>query len=358
MQFVILPSDQKDVGSQRCFLGRELMTRLSLKLKGVVFVKVGNKCYICICWPRHDKFENYITVNRLVELEHHEETELSSNFTVATVQPVQCFTAVELIVDVVMQADQSSKYTSQLQLILNDLCICKGSVVNASTTPLGKLFGVRDIYVRFCRTAEDECDSFVCKVTRDSKITVNRVMSAEWFDLRPQNVKRFGGLARVCDELQELASLIFPKSKSILKADSLCVLVSKCVLLKGPAGCGKSLVVASVARSCDAALLVRSASEMFGSRMGEGEEKIGDIFAAARRLAVQGPCILHIRDVDVVCGGKTGRQLVARLAQVLDDVTSCARAHEHLLVVASTNRPTLVSNCLRRGGRFDKEVNV
>lgn len=358
---VILSTDQKDVGSQRCFLGPELITQQSLKLKSVVLVTAGNKQYICTCWPRHDTCDKYVNVDCTVELNHVDEVVgQSMRSPLATVQSVQCGTAVELTVDIVMQraCDYNvPDHTSHVQLILSRLYVCNDCTVKACVTPLGKLFGVRDIFVKSCRSADiSDSSPIVCNVTRDTKININRVVSAEWFDLRPMKVKCFGGLKRICDELYELTSLVLLKSQSP-KSDVTST-VSKCLLLKGPAGCGKSLVVASVAKSCNAALLVRSASELFGSRMGEGEEKIGEVFATARRLALQGPCILHIRDIDVICVGKSSHRLVARLAQVLDEVTSLKRVCERLVVVATTNRPTLVSNCLRRGCRFDKEVGV
>ena len=360
----LLAVNSKNFGTQRCYLGHELMSRLSLKIGSTVTIRNDDKLYICISWPRHDSFEKYIDLDKYVEYKAYDK-ENSSNRALyqkcSIVQPVETIWASTLTVFVVLENSNLTQtdLIAELHETLNGLRICKGCRINAGMSHVGRLYGIHAIFVEFCENF-DNPNASVFEVTKMSQISVRNIVSSEWFNLKPSGANvSFGGLFQPRKELTDIANLVFTASNSrkIPIAN-----VVRCVLLKGPPGCGKTLLITSIAKHFDAALFDVRASEIFGNRAGEGEEKIRLIFEKALRLAAEGPCVMHIHDIDVICGGKDGHKLSLQLAQMLDDLFSYksqpTNLNKQLLIIATTYRPTFVSEFLRRGNRFDKEVTT
>lgn len=73
----------------------------------------------------------------------------------------------------------------------------------------------------------------------------------------------------------------------------------KGVLLYGPPGVGKTFLVSSIARKCNARMFVIQGPEVFGPFIGESEEKLRTQFALARDYAIKEkvPVILFIDEI-------------------------------------------------------------
>jgi SpoVK/Ycf46/Vps4 family AAA+-type ATPase len=136
------------------------------------------------------------------------------------------------------------------------------------------------------------------------------------------------------------------------------------LLLHGPPGCGKTLLVRAVARECGAVVHTLSAADVFGSFAGESERRLRDAFAAARAAAAAGaPVVLFLDELDALCprraaGAEHEARVTAQLLVLMDDGTPPAPGSARLLVVGATNRPDALDAALRRPGRFDREVEV
>lgn len=134
----------------------------------------------------------------------------------------------------------------------------------------------------------------------------------------------------------------------------------KGVLVYGPPGCGKSLLVRAAATCCNASFLSVSAAELFSPYVGDSEKMVSQLFRRAR-LAV--PCILFLDELDAMVGGRNasgstnqGRTaqigVIATLLQEMDGISSS----QGVVVVAATNRPDKIDAALLRPGRFDSLV--
>ncbi|KAJ3208467.1 hypothetical protein HDU67_006709 [Dinochytrium kinnereticum] len=133
----------------------------------------------------------------------------------------------------------------------------------------------------------------------------------------------------------------------------------KGVLLYGPPGVGKTLVVTAVAELCDAKLVMVNGTDVFGSYTGESEEKLKDRFKEALTKSSSGkddkPCILFIDEIvreDAIAPNRTESsrsesRMVATLLTLMDGLVSRGR----LVVVGATNRPNALDPALRRPGR-------
>jgi transitional endoplasmic reticulum ATPase len=67
------------------------------------------------------------------------------------------------------------------------------------------------------------------------------------------------------------------------------------ILLKGPPGVGKTLLVRAVAQECSAKLLTINGPEVYGPFVGDSEQKLRSVFTDASQ--VKGPCIIFIDEI-------------------------------------------------------------
>ena len=135
----------------------------------------------------------------------------------------------------------------------------------------------------------------------------------------------------------------------------------KGVLVYGPPGCGKSLLVRAAATSCAASFVSISAAELFSPYVGDSEKMVTALFQRAR-LAV--PAILFLDELDAMVGarasgganqGQTAQLgVVATLLQEMDGIA----ASQGVIVVGATNRPDKIDAALMRPGRFDSLVYI
>jgi len=129
------------------------------------------------------------------------------------------------------------------------------------------------------------------------------------------------------------------------------------ILVTGPSGCGKTSLVKLVAKECDA-FLIKVGDSVHGARPGESEQNLHAAFLQASTACTEGLCILFLDDLDAICprprddSDGLARRMIAALLSLLE-------IHEHvarLAVIAATSKPSEIDPCLRRVGRFEKEV--
>jgi transitional endoplasmic reticulum ATPase len=90
---------------------------------------------------------------------------------------------------------------------------------------------------------------------------------------------------------------------------------------------------------------------------GESEKQIREIFEEAEKSA---PTIIFIDEIDSIAPkreevtGEVERRVVAQLLSLMDGLKSRGQ----VIVIAATNRPNAVDPALRRGGRFDREIEI
>ncbi|MGB2842558.1 MAG: CDC48 family AAA ATPase [Halobacteriota archaeon] len=131
----------------------------------------------------------------------------------------------------------------------------------------------------------------------------------------------------------------------------------KGVLLHGPPGTGKTLIAKAVATETDANFYAISGPEIMSKFYGESEKHLRDIFEEAGKNA---PSIIFIDELDSIApkrGETTGeveRRVVAQLLSLMDGLESRGQ----VVVVGATNRVNALDEALRRGGRFDREVEI
>ncbi|MFC6753667.1 CDC48 family AAA ATPase [Halorubrum tibetense] len=131
----------------------------------------------------------------------------------------------------------------------------------------------------------------------------------------------------------------------------------KGVLLHGPPGTGKTLIAKAVANEIDASFHTISGPEIMSKYYGESEEQLRDVFEEATEEA---PAIVFMDELDSIApkreeaGGDVERRVVAQLLSLMDGLED----RGEVVVIGATNRVDAIDPALRRGGRFDREIEV
>lgn len=131
----------------------------------------------------------------------------------------------------------------------------------------------------------------------------------------------------------------------------------KGVLLYGPPGTGKTLIAKAVANEVNAHFITLSGPEIMNKYYGESEGRLREVFEEAEENA---PSIIFIDEIDSIAPkredtkGEVERRIVAQLLSLMDGLKSRGR----VIVIAATNLPDNLDPALRRGGRFDREIEI
>jgi len=131
----------------------------------------------------------------------------------------------------------------------------------------------------------------------------------------------------------------------------------KGVLLHGPPGTGKTLMAKAVANEIDAYFTDISGPEIMSKYYGESEEQLREVFDEAEENA---PAIVFIDEIDSIAPkrgetqGDVERRVVAQLLSLMDGLEERGQ----VIVIGATNRVDAVDPALRRGGRFDREIEI
>ncbi|KAF4770639.1 hypothetical protein HAV15_012774 [Penicillium sp. str.  len=167
-----------------------------------------------------------------------------------------------------------------------------------------------------------------------------------------------GGLDDVVQELGDLVILPMTRPQVYLSSN---VQPPRGVLLHGPPGCGKTLIANAFAAELGVPFISISAPSVVSGMSGESEKALREYFEEAKRLA---PCLIFIDEIDAITPKRESAQremekrIVAQLLTCMDEIALEKTDGKPVIVLAATNRPDSLDAALRRGGRFDKEINM
>ncbi|WP_280588128.1 AAA family ATPase, partial [Halorubrum sp. Boch-26] len=123
------------------------------------------------------------------------------------------------------------------------------------------------------------------------------------------------------------------------------------LLLEGPRGAGKTTLVEAVAAAVDATLVSASAARLRGERAADPDRRLDRVVEAASDAD---RAVVLLDDLELLGDDGAGATLGDRLRETLDEL----RATDGTVVVGVTTDAERVPEALRRGGRFDREVEL
>jgi transitional endoplasmic reticulum ATPase len=168
------------------------------------------------------------------------------------------------------------------------------------------------------------------------------------------NYEDIGGLESEIEKAREMVELPM-KHPEIF--ETVGIEPPKGLLLHGPPGTGKTLLAKAIANQIEASFHTISGPEIMSKYYGQSEQELRDIFERAEENA---PAIVFIDELDAIAPkresvqGEVESRVVSQLLSLMDGL----EARGDVVVIAATNRVDSIDNALRRGGRFDREIEI
>ncbi|NWX82582.1 SPA5L protein, partial [Nothoprocta pentlandii] len=355
----LLPLDPGDESSQRCRLGPRALSLLGARLGAPLRVTLPGGCCVCTAWPRHDRADGYVQVDLLCRTAGLTAAALRNlAVDVGQLQLLACHRLKKAAVRVVLRSAALKRATPRgmLQEVIKELLRNVYVSVNY-TVAVAPSQENPVVYIEILST--DPLADEAGLVTPQTSVRIKEVLTLEWYRHLTEDTAHtaVAGLDDVGMSLKEMVDLPFRFPKTFRK---LGLSVPNGVLLVGPPGVGKTLLVKAVAKEVGAYLLCISGAALYGSRPGESEENLRRVFEKGREMSREGPTVLFIDEIDSLCP-KRGRsnsapedRIVAQLLTLLDGVGR----KDRMVIMAATNRPDALDPALRRPGRFDREVII
>lgn len=172
------------------------------------------------------------------------------------------------------------------------------------------------------------------------------------------SLANLGGVDDVIQDLEDL--IVLPMTRPQVYSTSK-VQPPRGILLHGPPGCGKTMLANAFAAELGVPFIAISAPSVVSGMSGESEKALREHFDEAKKVA---PCIVFIDEIDAITPKRESAQremekrIVAQLLTCMDDLALEKTGGKPVIVLAATNRPDSLDPALRRGGRFDKEINL
>lgn len=130
------------------------------------------------------------------------------------------------------------------------------------------------------------------------------------------------------------------------------------ILLYGPPGNGKTLMVKALASQSSLNFISVKGPELLSKYVGESERSVRELFARARQVA---PCIVFLDEVDALVPkrGLHDRSPVTDrvVSQLLTEIDGI-EVLKDVWVIAATNRLDIVDDALLRPGRLDYHLEI
>ena len=163
-----------------------------------------------------------------------------------------------------------------------------------------------------------------------------------------------GGLREIVPKVREMIEVPMRHPEVF---ERLGVEPPKGVLLHGPPGCGKTLLAKAVANEAGANFISLAGPEIMSKFYGQSEQNLRKVFEEAENNA---PSIIFIDEIDSLApkreevSGEVERRVVSQMLTLMDGLKKRGK----VIVIAATNRPNAIDPALRRGGRFDRELEI
>ncbi len=164
-----------------------------------------------------------------------------------------------------------------------------------------------------------------------------------------------GGLSDVKADIKE--SMIIPLMRKDVTS-KFGLEPPKGILLFGPPGCGKTMLMKALANELGVEMISVKCSDLMSKWYGESENKVAELFKTAKERA---PCILFMDEVDALAKRRdlySADDVSPRLLSImLADMDGLDKS-SGVIVVATTNKPEMIDPAMMRPGRLDKIIYV
>lgn len=356
MKLTVKPLKQKDAGRGLAAIDRVSMSELGLENGDYITIDgKGDGQSVARVWPGYpeDEGRNVVRIDGRLRQEANVGIDDSVTVEKADVKPATAVT---------VALPQNLRIRGDIGPLVRDK-LSGQAVTEGQTVPFSLSFGPmassgQSVPLKIASTSP----SGTVVITDSTEIEISET-PAEQISSGPGGASEgvpnvtyedIGGLDNELDQVREMIELPMRHPELF---QQLGIEPPKGVLLHGPPGTGKTLMAKAVANEIDAHFETISGPEIMSKYYGESEEQLREVFEEAEENA---PAIIFIDELDSIAakreeaGGDVERRVVAQLLSLMDGLEERGR----VTVIAATNRIDDIDPALRRGGRFDREIEI
>ena len=354
MRLTVKPLKQKDAGRGLAAIDRQSMAEMGVENGDYIVIEGEEGRSVARVWPGYPEDEGRGVVR--IDGQLRQETGTGIDDTVA-VEPADVKPAKQVTVALPQNLRVRGNVGPMIRQNISGQAVTQGQTVPVSfgLGPLSSMSGQK-IPVKIADT--DPGGTVV--VTDSTEVDVAE-QPAEQISGGPKQretpdvtYEDIGGLD---DELEQVREMIELPMRHPELFQQLGIEPPKGVLLHGPPGTGKTLMARAVANEIDAYFTDISGPEIMSKYYGESEEQLREVFEEAEENS---PAVVFIDEIDSIApergetSGDVERRVVAQLLSLMDGLEE----RGEVIVIGATNRVDALDPALRRGGRFDREIEV
>ncbi len=355
MKLTVKPLKQKDAGRGLAAIDRQAMAEMELENGDYIIIKGETGRTVARVWPGYPEDE----ANGIVRIDGRlrKETGTGIDDTV-TVEKADVQPATAVTVALPQNLRVRGNVGPMIRQNLSGQAVTQGQTVPVSfgLGPLSSMSG-QQIPLKIADTEP----SGTVVITDSTEVEISEQPaeqltdeSAEERETPDVTYEDIGGLD---DELEQVREMIELPMRHPELFQQLGIEPPKGVLLHGPPGTGKTLMARAVANEIDAYFTDISGPEIMSKYYGESEEQLREVFEEASENS---PAVIFIDEIDSIApkrgetSGDVERRVVAQLLSLMDGLEERGQ----VIVIGATNRVDAIDPALRRGGRFDREIEV
>jgi transitional endoplasmic reticulum ATPase len=355
MKLTVKPLKQKDAGRGLAAIDRQAMAEMELENGDYILLDGSGGRTVARVWPGYPEDGGRGIVR--IDGRLRRETGVGVDDTVG-VEPADVNPARRLTVALPQNLRVRGNIAPMIRQNLSGQAVTENQTVPVSFG-LGPLSSMSGQKVPL-KIADSEPGGTVV-VTDSTEIEISERPAEQLSEATPEesttpNVtyEDIGGLDTELEQVREMIELPMRHPELF---QQLGIEPPKGVLLEGPPGTGKTLMARAVANEIDAHFTDISGPEIMSKYYGESEEQLREVFEEAAENA---PAVVFIDEIDSIApkrddtSGDVERRVVAQLLSLMDGLEE----RREVVVIGATNRVDALDPALRRGGRFDREIEV
>ncbi|WP_181691897.1 CDC48 family AAA ATPase [Natronomonas sp. LN261] len=361
MRLTVKPLKQKDAGRGLAAIDRAAMDELDLENGDYIVIDSGESRAVARVWPGYPEDQGRGVVRIDGRLRGEADVGIDDS---VEIEPADVNPAKEVTVALPQNLRIRGNIGPHIRDKLSGQAVTTGQNVPFSLGlgPLSTQSGQR-IPLRIADT--DPSGTVV--VTDSTEITVSEKPAEQIAQSGDGGAGAGGGggtpsvtyedIGGLDEELEQVREMIELPMRHPELFQQLGIEPPKGVLLHGPPGTGKTLMAKAVASEIDAHFTNISGPEIMSKYYGESEEQLREVFEEAEENA---PAIVFIDEIDSIApkrgetSGDVERRVVAQLLSLMDGLDE----RGDVIVIGATNRVDALDPALRRGGRFDREIEI